>query len=208
MSRRKRLELPERREQLLSLARTAFAQKSYDEVSIDELAQAAGVSKGLLYHYFPSKRELYVETVRTAAEQLIERVLPDPSLSAYDQVVRGLEGYLSFVEENGPAYASLIQSGIGRDDEVLAIIDSTRHRFVSIMLERSGQALLNDVQRTLLRGWVGMVEAASLEWVAHRPMTRAQLSRLLLKTLLYTVQLGAEKPGEARASAREQDKEA
>jgi AcrR family transcriptional regulator len=196
MPRRKRLELPERREQLLSLAKTAFASKSYDEVSIDELAQAASVSKGLLYHYFPSKRELYVATVRAAAEQLLERVLPDPTLPAYDQVTRGLEGYLSFVEQNDIAYTTLIQSGIGRDEEVLAIIDETRHRFVSIMLERGGQALLNPAQRTLLRGWVGMVEAASLDWIKHRSVTREQLSKWLLKTLLYTLQLGAPKPVE------------
>src|SRR3954453_13737444 len=123
--RRKRLELPERREQLLSLAVLAFSTKSYDEVSVDELAQSAGVSKGLLYHYFPSKRELYVATVRTAAEQLIERVLPDPSLSVRDQIARGLDGYLSFVEQNAAAYTSLIQSGIGRDDEVIGIMDNT-----------------------------------------------------------------------------------
>jgi AcrR family transcriptional regulator len=191
MSRRKRLELPERREQLLSLAKTAFANKSYDDVSIDELAQTAGVSKGLLYHYFPSKRELYVATVKAAAEQLLERVLPDPGLSAYDQLSRGLSGYLSFVEENASAYASLIQSGIGRDEEVQAIIEGTRHRLVSAMLERGGQVLLNPAQRTLLRGWVGMVEAASLDWVKNRSMTREELAKLLLKTLLHTLQLGA-----------------
>lgn len=196
MPRRKRLELPERREQLLSLAVLAFSSKSYDEVSVDDLAQSAGVSKGLLYHYFPSKRELYVATVRTAAEQLIERVLPDPTLSVRDQIALGLDGYLSFVEQNAAAYSSLIQSGIGRDDEVLTIIDSTRMRFVGIMLERGGQTLLNPAQQTLLRGWVGMVEAASLDWVKRRSMTRKELTKFLLKSLLYTLQLGIPKRSE------------
>jgi AcrR family transcriptional regulator len=194
--RRKRLELPERREQLLSLAVLAFSSKSYDEVSVDDLAQSAGVSKGLLYHYFPSKRELYVATVRAAAEQLIERVLPDPTLSVRDQIALGLDGYLSFVEQNAAAYSSLIQSGIGRDDEVLSIMDNTRVRFVSIMIERGGQTLLNPAQQTLLRGWVGMVEAASLDWVKRRSMTREELSKFLLKSLLYTLQLGIPKRAE------------
>ncbi|MFT3924919.1 MAG: TetR/AcrR family transcriptional regulator [Myxococcales bacterium] len=193
MARRKRLELPERREQLLNLAVAAFSSKSYDEVSIDDLAQSAGVSKGLLYHYFPSKRELYVATVRAAADQLIERVLPDPSLSLRDQITRGLDGYLSFVEQNAAAYTSLIQSGIGHDDEVLNIMDSTRMRFVGIMLERGGQTMLNPAQQTLLRGWVGMVEAASLDWIKRRSMTREELSKFLLKSLFYTLQLGIPK---------------
>jgi AcrR family transcriptional regulator len=195
MTRRKRLELPERREQLLSLAKIAFASKSYDEVSIDELAQAAGVSKGLFYHYFLSKRELYVATVRAAAEQLIQGVVPDSSLSVRDQVMRGLEGYLAFVEENGAAYASLIQSGIGRDEEVLAIIDTTRDRFIDMMLERGGAQLFNPAQHTLLRGWVGMVEAASLDWIKTKSVTRERLTKLLLKTLLYALQISVNKPG-------------
>ncbi len=191
--RRKRLELPERREQLLRLAIQAFSHKSYDDVSIDELAQGAGVSKGLLYHYFPSKRELYVATVRAAADRLIERVLPDPTLSVRDQIAHGLDGYLSFVEQNAQSYTSLIQSGIGRDDEVSTIIDGTRVRFVHVMLERGGESLLNPAQQTLLRGWVGMVEAASLDWVKRRSMTREQLTKFLLKSLLYTLQLGIPK---------------
>lgn len=190
---RKRLELPERREQLLRLAVKAFSEKSYDDVSIDELAQGAGVSKGLLYHYFPSKRELYVETVRAAADQLIDRVLPDATLSVRDQIARGLDGYLSFVEQNAQAYTSLIQSGIGRDDQVSTIIDGTRVRFVRVMLERGGESLLNPAQQTLLRGWVGMVEAASLDWIKHRSMSREQLTKFLLKSLLYTLQLGIAK---------------
>ncbi len=171
----------------------AFSQKSYDDVSIDELAQAAGVSKGLLYHYFPSKRELYVATVRSAADQLIERVLPDPSLSVRDQIAHGLDGYLSFVEQNAQAYTSLIQSGIGHDEEVSSIIDATRVRFVRVMLERGGESLLNPAQQTLLRGWVGMVEAASQDWVKRQSMTREQLTKFLLKSLLYTLQLGIPK---------------
>jgi AcrR family transcriptional regulator len=194
MTRRKRLELPERREQLLSLAKDAFSNNSYDEVSIDDLAQAAGVSKGLFYHYFESKRDLYVATVREAAEQLIQRVLPDPALDVRAQIIRGLEGYLSFVEENGPAYASLIQSGVGRDEEVIAVIETTRARLVDLMLERGGDALLNPAQRTLLRGWVGMVEAASLDWLKTKSVSRERLTKLLLKTLLYSIQIGATKP--------------
>src|SRR3954447_20353749 len=75
---RTRLENDARRAQLLELAQAAFAARSYDEVSIDDVARAAGVSKGLLYHYFPTKRDLYIAGLREAARQLIERTVVAP----------------------------------------------------------------------------------------------------------------------------------
>ena len=70
---RARLDVDERRRQLVELGLDLFGSRSYDEVSIDELAAAAGISKGLLYHYFPTKRDFYVATVREAAAQLVAR---------------------------------------------------------------------------------------------------------------------------------------
>lgn len=197
MNRRKRLELDERRSQLLTLARSAFSSKSYDDVSIDELSQAAGVSKGLLYHYFPSKRDLYVATIRAAAEQLWERTVPDPALPPREQVFRGVDGYLRYVEENAPAFVALMQSGIGRDREVHGIVEGMRQKFIDVTLERMGLAEVPPIIATLVRGWVGMVEAASLDWVERRSVPREELMRLLVKTLLYTLQIGV--GGGARA---------
>ncbi len=188
-TRRKRLDIDERRAQLLDLARKAFASRSYDDVSIDALAQAAGVSKGLLYHYFPSKRELYIATVQVGAQKLMEQTVPDPALSPRDQVFAGVGAYLRFVEENGSTFKALMQSGIGRDQETYAIVEGVRRRFVEVTVERMGAATVTPIQRTLVRGWVGMVEAASLEWLEHKRVSREELTRLLVKTLLYTLQL-------------------
>ena len=108
MARRRCLSLDERRGQLLSLAQSAFATSSYDDVSIDNLAHAAGVSKGLFYHYFPSKRELYLASVRDVAEQLLSRIVPDPELGPFEQAFRGVDAYLSYVRDNADAYLSLM----------------------------------------------------------------------------------------------------
>jgi AcrR family transcriptional regulator len=187
MPRRKRLELDERRSQLLSLAQAAFASSSYDEVSIDDLARAAGVSKGLLYHYFPSKRELYLATVREAAERLLARIVPEPELSPFEQALRGVDAYLRYVRENADAYVSLMQSGVGRDEEVFALVEGTRHRFVEMILDRAGAELLSPLQRSLVHGWVGMVEAACLDWLKRPEVERAELAKLLVKTLLFAL---------------------
>ena len=188
---RKRLELDARRAQLLALGLSAFSTKSYDAVSIDDLAQLAGVSKGLLYHYFPSKRDLYVATVREAADQLLSRILPDAGLLPLDQLRHGVDAYLQYVRENADAYLSLMQSGVGRDREVHAIVERTRQRFVQTMLERIGSVKLSALQRVSVRGWVGMVEAASLDWLKHSDVSRSELGALLVNALIQTLQLGA-----------------
>src|ERR1700733_5699250 len=74
-----RLDNDERRAQLLQLARKAFSDRSYDDVSIDDLAREAKISKGLLYHYFPTKRHLYVAGLREIAEELVQRVTAIPT---------------------------------------------------------------------------------------------------------------------------------
>jgi AcrR family transcriptional regulator len=193
MRRRKRLELDERRTQLLALAQVAFATSSYDDVSIDQLARAAGVSKGLLYHYFPSKRELYVATVREAAEQLLARIVLDPELSPFEQALGGVDAYLHYARENADAYLSFMQSGVGRDEEVLALVERTRRRFVELILDRAGEAQLSPLQRSLVHGWVGMVEATCLDWLKRPEVERAQLAKLLVKTLLFALSLGTGK---------------
>src|SRR6478752_927431 len=79
VKRRVRLENDQRRAQILALARAAFSDRAYDDVSIDDLARAAKISKGLLYHYFPTKRDLYVAGLREIAEELIERCTKLPA---------------------------------------------------------------------------------------------------------------------------------
>src|SRR5450432_4371562 len=77
--RRLRLDNDARRAQLLLLARKAFSDRSYDDVSIDDLAREAKISKGLLYHYFPTKRDLYVAGLREIANEIVAAVACVPA---------------------------------------------------------------------------------------------------------------------------------
>lgn len=191
MARRKRLELDERRTQLLALGRSLFSERSYDDVSIDEIASLAGISKGLLYHYFKSKRQFYVATVREAAEELTASTVPDAELPPRDQVIQGVNAYLSFVEANASAYTSLMHGGIGVDREVHGIVEGVRERFAALIVDRMGPSGVTPAQRILVRGWVGMVEASSLEWLRQGNVTREELTRVLLGALAQTLALGA-----------------
>lgn len=179
----KRLTVDARRQQLLELGIALFSTRSYDDISIDEIAAAAGISKGLLYHYFPSKREFYVETVRLAAERMQREVEPDPSLPPTERLRVGLDRYFDFVERHAQAYAALLRSGIGTDAEVLAIVETTRLALVGRLLEGLGLDRPRPHFRTALRGWVGMVEGASLDWLDHRDVARADLIAMLAAAL-------------------------
>jgi AcrR family transcriptional regulator len=162
---RERLEVEVRRGQLLALGLAMFSQQSYDEVSIDELARAAGISKGLLYHYFPTKRDLYVAALKLAARQLIEQTETDPTLPPEERIRLGLTTYLEFVEAHRPAYSALMSGGIGSDPQVGAILEETRGAFVARIVEDLPRELTTPLVQLALRGWIGFVEATALKWV-------------------------------------------
>ncbi len=181
--RRTRLHLDERRAQLLEAGLQLFQVKAYDEVSIEDIAQAVGVSKGLLYHYFGGKKAFYVACVRLAAERLVDASTPDPDLPPPLQALAGLNAYLDFVEERSGVFQALMQGGLGTDPEVAAIVDETREVFVSRVLDAAGVAVDRPVFRLAARAHIGAVEAASLAWLSAPGVPRDQLVALLVNML-------------------------
>ena len=186
-SARTRLGLDERRAQLIELGRTLFNARSYDEISIDDIAAAAGVSKGLLYHYFPSKRSFYVETVRAGAEQMTSLTGAAESSPPGERLERGLDAYLDYVEANAAAYATLLRSGIGADAEVGAIVEDTRRVLIERITRGLGVVSPPAPLRVALRAWIGFVEGASLEWIDHGGVSKPDLRRLLVAALQASV---------------------
>jgi AcrR family transcriptional regulator len=184
---RARLQVDERRAQLVELGLRLFSERSYDELSIDDIASAAGISKGLLYHYFSSKRDFYAATVRSAAESLLARTDPAGDGPDPEALLAALDQYLLFAEEHASAYVALMRSGVGHDAEVAAIVEDTRARFVARLAARLGLAELTPRVRLALRGWVGFVEGSSLDWLARRDLPREELRDLLAQMLLATL---------------------
>lgn len=180
---RTRLDVDQRRSQLLALGLRLFADRPYDEISIDELAAVAGISKGLLYHYFHSKRDFYIACVRVAAEQLVERTKMPDSLDAVEQLRRGLEAYLDFVEEHGQSYAALFRAGVGTDEEVVAIIDDVRATILQRLVEGLGSETVPPPMRSALRGWIGYVEAVILDWIEWRDVERNVLVDSMVRVM-------------------------
>ena len=177
---RTRFSVDERRAQLLTLGLHLFSERAYDEVSIDDIASAAGVSKGLLYHYFGGKRAFYVACVENAAAQLVDRTQTDESLPEPLRARAGLEAYFDYAEERESAYLALMRSGVGNDPEVAEIVERTRERIVLRALSGMGLATPRPVFRSATRMWIGAVEAACLDWLPERSVERAAVIDLLL----------------------------
>ncbi len=178
---RARLEVDERRAQLLGLGLTIFSERPYDDVAIDDIAQAAGVSKGLLYHYFPTKRDFYVAALREAARDLIAQTIGADTGGDENQGERlrqGLTTYLDFVERRGGAYVALMRGGVGSDPEVASIVEGTRVAILEYIVALLPPGMAGPLAITALRGWIGFVEAASIDWVARRSVTVEEIVNL------------------------------
>jgi len=185
--RRIRLDNDQRRAQLLELARRAFSDRAYDDVSIDDLARGANISKGLLYHYFPTKRDLYVAGLRAIADELVDAITRVPNeLPPIDRVRSGVDAYLEHITRHSRAFVALMRGGIGSDPEVAAVVENVRTRLFEKFLDGSPFAslLAGDARfETAVRGWIGFVEAASIDWCANPRLSRTELRELMTQVL-------------------------
>jgi len=178
--RRLRLQTDERKNQLLELGIQLFSARRYEDISIEDVAEAAGISKGLLYHYFQNKREFYIETVRAASLKLRNLTAPDLSLPAYSRLPAAIDAHLNYIQEHGPVYTAIYRSGVTIDPEVSAILEEHRDVVMGWILKSYGISRPRPVLRSALRAWFGMVEAASLDWIERQELDRRELRELLL----------------------------
>lgn len=190
-----------RRARLLELGPKLFGANSYDRVSIENIADAAGASPGLLYHYFGGKRAYYVASIEYATERLVAHTVEGIMTSPKPRALGGLRAYFNFVESEPETYLVILQAGIGADREVARILDQTRSRFVELILKTAKMDTEGPLARVAIRGWVGMVEAMSLDWLERgeeERVDREAMLDLLLKAGIVVVQtaMGGSLPGE------------
>jgi AcrR family transcriptional regulator len=175
---RTRMDVDARREQLLDAGVALFAERSWEEVSIEEIASAGGVSRGLLYHYFAGKREYYVACI----EHVVERLLalePDAGLPAAQQLQIGLRRFFESIERH-PEMHRALRSVAPADVEVAAIIERDRVAFTALVLAAMpGGGSGSPLARATARAWLGSVEAAGLDWLENRGVPAEQMIDVL-----------------------------
>jgi AcrR family transcriptional regulator len=175
-----RLQVNERRRQLLDAGAALFAEHSFEEISMREIAAAAGVSKALLYHYFPSKIDLFKAAVAEAAGELQRLIEPSGEGAPAEQLAATLDSYLAWIETHALTWTKLMQSAATLP-EARETIEGFRERTMNIVLaELTGSRTPRPALRTAIRGWLGYMDAAILDWTQHQDLSRTHLHGLLL----------------------------
>jgi len=175
-----RLRTDERRGQLLDAGAALFAEHAFEEISMRQIAEAAGVSKALLYHYYPSKTDLFAAAVAEAAAELLAVIEPSGEGAPLEQLTRSLDAYLRWIEDHGRMWSKLMQS-VATLSEAHALVEGFRARTMELLLaELTGQGQPRPVLRNAIKGWLGYMDAAILDWIQAKDLRRDQLQQLLL----------------------------
>jgi len=180
-----RLRVEERRRRLLELGADLFARHSIDELSMAAIAREAGISKALLYHYFPSKADYFEATLRAAAEELGVRTEPDPDLPPAQALTASLDAFLGWVEDNRMAYSKLMQSAtsVGEAGNLIAQVrEGTAQRLLDGLAPDPTPKV-----RAAAHGWLWLMDGVCIDWIEHRDMERTEVRDLLLGALLGTL---------------------
>ncbi len=187
-----RLDHDERRAQILACARRLFSERNYDAVSTSEIAREAGVARGLLHHYFGTKRELYLEVVRSLVRMPSNPVpLQAPGRELEIVIEESVDRWLMMIERNRGTWLAAIGSrGLGRDPEVEEIMEQAREQAADRLIEalqtyEAAQA--PPVLRALIRAYSGFAEAASVQWLERDRLSREQVKAMLVQGFLTIV---------------------
>ncbi|UQX88511.1 TetR/AcrR family transcriptional regulator [Jatrophihabitans telluris] len=187
--RRVRLSPDQRREQLLELGVELLATRTLDELSVELLAEEAGISRGLLFHYFKNKQEFHREVVRRAAEDLLRVTDPDPNLPAEQQLASSMAAYVDYVSEKYQSYVSLVRGAASGDDQLREIADATRSALTDRITSNLANLGLHHTPAALLaaRGWTAYAEELVVSWAAAPPIPRDELIRMLTESLAAVI---------------------
>jgi AcrR family transcriptional regulator len=188
----RRLGPDQRREEILACAQRLFAERPYGEVSTTEIAREAGVARGLLNHYFGTKRDLYLEVVREAATvpEIAVAQLPEGTLE--ERIDAAVSWFLDSLDQQGASWINATGAhGLGRDPDLEKILLRAENDSVDRVLEAIGVTLVaahRAEQQAFIRTYGQLARAAGREWLMKKTLTREQVHRLLRECLLTIVQ--------------------
>lgn len=185
-----RLERDERREQILAVAGRLFSERRYADVSTKDIAQQAGIARGLLSYYFGSKHELYLEVVREMLRGAT-MPLPDAAHLLPTRVVweRSVDGWLDVVESSRQTWLAAVRAGEhGDDPDLRAILDAASEVVVERVIEVLGLDPAAPAVRAVVRCYGGLAQEATREWLERGRLTREQVRELLVQVMPFIAQ--------------------
>lgn len=194
---RRRMGVEERRQQLIAVALELFSHRSPDEVSIDEIATAAGISRPLVYHYFPGKRSLYEAALCKAAEDLAGRFQEPREGPLGARLLRVMRRFFDFVDEHGPGFSALMRGGPAVGSSTTnALIDSVRQAAYEQILAHLEITAPPARLELIVRSWVSLAESTALIWLDGRRVPRAELEAQLVYDFAALTAVSAAYDGE------------
>ncbi|MFF0202648.1 TetR/AcrR family transcriptional regulator [Streptomyces sp. NPDC005017] len=181
---RRRMGVEERRQQLIGVALELFSRRSPDEVSIDEIAAAAGISRPLVYHYFPGKLSLYEAALKRASEDLASRFSEPHDGPLGARLLRVMHRFFAFVDEHGPGFSALMRGGPAVGSSTTnALVDSVRQAAYEQILSHLGVSDPPARLELVVRSWISLAESTALIWLDGRRIPREELESQLVQNL-------------------------
>jgi AcrR family transcriptional regulator len=191
---RRRLSTEERREQLLAVGARLFSESPYDEVWIEQVAEIAGVSRGLLYHYFPTKRDFFAAVVERESERMLRMTAAAPGVPVREQLAAGLDTYLEYVEAHAHGYRAFHRADAAGDQ----VVRKVYQRALAVQEKQILAAMAVDPEfgpvfegrpdvRLAVRGWLAFTTAVCLEWLRGSDLSRDQVRDLCARALLGVI---------------------
>jgi AcrR family transcriptional regulator len=185
MSKRLRLSPDERREQIIEGAAKLFSARPYSQVTTTDIAQAAGVARGLLNHYFSDKRGLYLEVVRRAVLlPTLEEPPPTPTGTPAEKVDAAVAWFLDGIASQADAYLAVVETE-GSADDIAPILQHAEDVAAQRVLQLLGLDDSDDRSLAIVRAYGGLAKATVYEWLRRETLTRAQAHELLRDVLLF-----------------------
>jgi AcrR family transcriptional regulator len=174
----------DRREELVDAALQLFSNHAADEVTLDDIARQAGVSRALAYRYFGSRSEIYVVAMRRAADQFLTLLDPPHDSAPLVRIIEAIQRFFDFVEDHAAGFKALLRGDPAAESGAVgAIVAEVRAALYDRLVEGMGRRAATPELRLALRTWIAGAEAAALDWLTHRDLDRRVVEDFLLDQL-------------------------
>ena len=190
-----RLDPGQRRDQILDAANTLFAARAYDEVSIEDIAGSAGVTRGLVHHYFGGRKQVYIALLERLGAQREERLRGPVGRGARARVADTVSRWLEWTEANRTIWLATIARGEDiADPEVRRAVAGLVRRAVALLAVHHADIAEDSPRlRHALECWTGLNRAATRRWL-HGEATREATHELLASTLEHVLRTFGGRP--------------
>ncbi|MFW0797466.1 TetR/AcrR family transcriptional regulator [Gordonia sp. CPCC 205515] len=185
-AKRTRMSPEARRDQFIGLGLTMVGDRPLEQVTIDAIAEAAGVSRALLFHYFESKQDFHVAIARAQATEMLACTEPDPSLGDPLLMLSGsMSAFVDYVSDNRTAYTAFMRGSSSADAAMREIFDDTRAAMAARVLAHAPELgiAVTPVVEVTVYGWISFVEETTISWLTDPVITREQLLALITAAL-------------------------